>query len=87
MTQKYAFIAAHASIYPVSVICRVLGLARSGYYAWKRGRTSARAERDAPSAGRLKPSSGPAARPMAVHGCMPRCTQTACGVRANAWRA
>lgn len=46
MSQKYAFVAAQASSYPVTLICRVLGLARSGYYAWKRGQTSAHAERD-----------------------------------------
>ena len=33
MNQKYQFIAAHAKEYPVTVVCRVLGLARSGYYA------------------------------------------------------
>ena len=33
MTQKYWFVATHASEYPVTVLCRVLGLARSGYYA------------------------------------------------------
>ena len=31
MTQKYHFVAAHASEYPLTVLCRVLGLARSGY--------------------------------------------------------
>src|SRR5687768_10755316 len=35
MSQKYAFIAAHASQYPVTVLCRVLGVVRSGYYAWR----------------------------------------------------
>lgn len=47
MNQTYAFVATHASSYPVTLICRVLGLARSGYYAWKRRRTNARAEQDA----------------------------------------
>jgi transposase InsO family protein len=47
MSQKYAFVAAQASSYPVTVICRVLGLARSGFYAWKRRQTSARAAQDA----------------------------------------
>jgi transposase InsO family protein len=44
--QKYQFVAAQASEYPVSVLCRVLGLARSGYYAWKHQAPSARAQRD-----------------------------------------
>ena len=46
MTQKYQFVAAHAEEYPVIVMCRVLGLARSGYYAWKRRAPSAHARRD-----------------------------------------
>ena len=46
MTQKYAFVAAQASKYPVTVLCRVLGLARSGYYGWKKRPTSTRAEQD-----------------------------------------
>jgi putative transposase len=35
MTQHYQFIASHASQYPITLMCRVLGLARSGYYAWR----------------------------------------------------
>lgn len=46
MKQKYQFVAAQAREYPVSVLCRVLGLARSGYYAWKHQAPSARAQRD-----------------------------------------
>jgi hypothetical protein len=30
MSHKYQFVAAHASKYPVTMLCRVLGLARSG---------------------------------------------------------
>lgn len=46
MRQKYQFVASQASEYPVSVLCRVLGLARSGYYTWKQQPSSARAQRD-----------------------------------------
>ncbi len=35
MPRKYQFIAAHASQYSVTLLCRVLGVARSGYYAWR----------------------------------------------------
>lgn len=44
--QKYEFVAAHANSYPVIVLCRVLGLARSGYYAWQRCPISPRTRRD-----------------------------------------
>ena len=47
MTQRYAFVAAHASSYPVKMLCRVLGVARSGYYQWKKGSNNRRAEQDA----------------------------------------
>jgi transposase InsO family protein len=46
MSQKYQFVAAHASKYPVTMLCRVLGLARSGYYAWRQRSHSPRQERD-----------------------------------------
>ena len=46
MTDRYHFIADHASQYPVTVLCRVLAVGRSGFYAW-RGRTpSAHTTRD-----------------------------------------
>ena len=44
--QRYAFVAAHAQEYPVRVLCRVLGLARSGYYAWQQRPVSARTLQD-----------------------------------------
>jgi transposase InsO family protein len=46
MRAKYQFVAAHASEYPVTLLCRVLGLARSGYYAWRVCSHSARQECD-----------------------------------------
>lgn len=40
---RYAFIAAHAGEFPVLVMCRVLRVTRSGYYAWLRYPESKRA--------------------------------------------
>jgi transposase InsO family protein len=47
---KYACIAQHQDSFAVSVMCRVLAVARSGFYAWRRRAPSARATTD----GRLR---------------------------------
>ena len=46
MTDRYRFIADHASQYPVTILCRVLAVGRSGLYAWRTRRPSAHAVRD-----------------------------------------
>ncbi|CCF85979.1 conserved hypothetical protein [Nitrolancea hollandica Lb] len=43
---RYRFIDAEKAAYPVILLCRVLGVARSGYYAWQRRGVSARAQAD-----------------------------------------
>ena len=42
---RYAWIEAQRDCYPVGVLCRVLQVSRSGYYAWRRRQPSATAER------------------------------------------
>jgi putative transposase len=44
---RYACIAQHRDSYPLTLMCRVLTVARSGFYAWCRRRPSARTQTDA----------------------------------------
>jgi putative transposase len=43
---RYRFIHAERATYPVMILCRVLGVARSAYYAWARRGVSARTAAD-----------------------------------------
>ncbi len=43
----FRFIAAKKATFPISLLCRVLGVRRSGFHAWARRAPSARARSDA----------------------------------------
>lgn len=43
---RYRFIHAHQACYPIVIMCRVLDVARSGYYAWVRRGVSTRTQAD-----------------------------------------
>ena len=44
---RFVFIRAEKASYPVTVLCRVLEVTRSGYYAFEKREPSARARADA----------------------------------------
>jgi putative transposase len=50
---KYAFIQAKKVAYPVAMMCRVLGVSTSGFYAWQKAPESARTKSDAVLARRI----------------------------------
>jgi transposase InsO family protein len=43
---RFSFVDAEKAHYPITVLCRVMGVSTSGYYAWANRRPSARARRD-----------------------------------------
>lgn len=43
---RYLFVRAEKAFYPVTVLCRVLQVSKSGFYAWLRRTPSARQQRD-----------------------------------------
>ncbi len=43
---RFAFIAAEKAVFPVSLMCRTLGVSRAGFYAWCRRATAAHARAD-----------------------------------------
>ena len=51
---KYAFIRAHRHEHRVRTLCRVIGVHRSGFYAWSRNPTSRRAQEDIRQTGLIK---------------------------------
>ena len=54
MKAKYAFMRAHIHEFRLSAMCRVLGVHRSGYYAWQHQSVSAREREDQRLLGRIK---------------------------------
>lgn len=51
---RYRFIAAEKAHHSVVLLCRVLGVARSAFYAWQRQKASARAQADEQLADEIK---------------------------------
>jgi putative transposase len=43
---RYAFIEAHRSMWRLPMMCRMLGVSKSGYFAWRDGRESPRRSQD-----------------------------------------
>lgn len=51
---RYRFIRAEQGHYPIALLCRTVGVSRSGYYAWRSRPPSARAQADAVLLGEIR---------------------------------
>ena len=51
---KFAFVEREKANHPIAVLCRVLGVSSSGYYAWRTRGPSARAQADAALLARIR---------------------------------
>jgi putative transposase len=78
---RFAFVLAEKAVWPVKVMCEVLDVSRSGYYAWRGRPASARDQEDdelvvaikaAHKVGRVRESTG-------------RCGRTASASARSAW--
>ncbi len=79
----FRFIAAEKANYPISQMCRVLGVSRSGFHAWERRAPSDRALADAWLSERISRSTRRAARPTAPGVSIGRFGTVRCGSAAS----
>ena len=54
----FRFIAAEKTSYPISLMCRTLGVSRSGFHAWEQRPPSGRAQLDEVLTGRIREMHG-----------------------------
>jgi hypothetical protein len=82
----YRFIEAEKASYPVSALCRVLRVSRSGYYEWKDRPPSNRDCENATLTERIREIHSLAEKLMATPESMPNSELWECIVTASVWR-
>jgi putative transposase len=78
----YRLIDEEKANYPISLLCRVLGVSRSGYYDWKDRPPSKRSREMRPSRKRYGRSMTGPEGPTAILGCVPS-LESSLGVRCS----
>jgi putative transposase len=81
---RYRFIAAEKATYPVSLLCRVLGVSRASFYAWQDRGPSVRAQADQQLLKQISKIHRASRGTYGAHACMPSsATTTGCGPAAS----
>jgi len=73
---RYRFIAAEKATYPVSLLCRVLGVSRASFYAWCERGPAARTRADEQLLERIRQTTAPRVAPTAPHASTPSSATT-----------
>jgi putative transposase len=84
---KFAFIKSHRKIWPVTVMCRVLQVSRSGFFDWSRRPVSRRSKQQRELIEKIKEVYRRIANYMAVRACIGRCWWKVCVSLATRWRS
>jgi len=76
----FKLIEAERANYPLALLCRMLEVSKSGYYAWRSRAPSKRSRQDYTLTHRRSARfTAGAARPTAARGCTPSCAPWVCG--------
>ncbi len=84
---RYQFIEEYRSIYPITVLCTILEVSMSGYYAWRKRPMSEHQKEDALLTDQLQTAILPIEGSMGVHDCKWNCGPRASRSHANGWHA
>ena len=84
---RYRFVAEARAAFPVRLLCRIVGVAVSGFYAWRRRGPSRRQREDRRVGQKITAIfEARAGRPTAARASTPSCGPTALGSAASGWR-
>ena len=84
----FRFVDAEKACFPVALLCKMVGVSKSGYYAWRSRPPSKRSREDATLTERiLEVHQRSRETYSATRGCTPSCARSGCVVVAGEWPA